>query len=423
MKQFLTALALGLLMQAPLASQSTWQTLPLSPSGVGRIDDVFFVDGNTGWCATSNARIYKTTNGGATWTLQFTAPNTNAYFRCIEFLDENVGYAGSLLKNLYKTTDGGLTWVDLAPSITPVPAAICGIDVVDEEVVYAVGQWDSPGFVLKSTDGGLTWVHKPMAPQANALVDVQFVSRDTGFVCGKSSSGATILYTTDGGQSWTQKFNSGISGEYVWKLQCVTPQVWVGSIQTFSSTGRMVKSTDGGQTWTALAAPLPDMQGIGFATPDHGWVGGYNAGFFETTDGGLTWELDNIGGNYNRFFFLDSTLAYAAGSRIYKFSDPNTAVETPDNDLLEREELAWQVAPNPAYDRVVVTFDLKNADRVRLSLLDAQGRELRELHRAHMVAGAHVLSFDLGGVASGTYLLAMQRNWGLDARVLQVQQH
>jgi photosystem II stability/assembly factor-like uncharacterized protein len=416
-------LILAILINATLFGQSIWQQLPNAPISQSRVDDVFFINRQTGWSADGRGKIHKTTNGGQTWTLQYESPDPFAtYFRCIEFFNENIGYAGSLDKKFLRTTDGGATWTNISNTISPQPMGICGIHIVDSLIGYAAGQWDSPAFLLKTVDGGTTWTHQNMSTYANALVDVRFISRDTGFVSGKSNQGAVILYTTDGGQSWTQKFNSNISGEYVWKLQRVTPLVWVGSIQTFTSTGRMVKSTDGGQTWSTLPAPLPDMQGIGFATPEVGWIGGYGQGWYKTTNGGQSWAFEQFGGNFNRLFFLDSTFAYASGQSVYKFSDPTSAVEAP-SVAQGFVALKWDfgLSPNPAKDQVHVTFTLDQDDNIRISLLDASGRELRELYRRRLSAGDHQIPLYIGNQPAGTYLVAIQRNWGLYTRRLVVE--
>lgn len=397
-----------------LNAQSEWQYLPDSPTG-GRIDDVFFLNEQRGWCATSDGRIWKTTDGGITWALKY---SSNGYFRSIEFLDENIGYAGSLDSKFLRTTDGGDTWTNLAPSITPIPKAVCGIAIPSAEVAYAVGQWDNPAFVLKTTDGGLSWTRQEMGNQAMALVDVFFTHPDTGFVTGQGPSGkAIILYTTDGGQSWTKKFQSESNGQYVWKIQRVTPEFWVGSIQTFNG-GKFVKSFDGGQSWAEFTAPIPDMQGIGFSTPEHGWVGGYISGFYETTDGGDTWEFKQFGANFNRFYFLNSNLAYASGAAVYKFTGgaasgtSQPGVEKPYDD-----GFSLKLSPNPARQFVEVQFELPVRDNIRMGIYKADGSFVQEVYHVwQLPPGSYSFKTDCSALNPGAYFLGVQRNHGLYSR-------
>ncbi|MCC7464942.1 MAG: hypothetical protein IT261_01655 [Saprospiraceae bacterium] len=396
-------------------AQSEWNYLPNAPAG-GRLDDVFFLNEQLGWCVSGGGRIYKTTDAGQTWTNVY---STSGYFRSIEFHNENIGYAGSLNSKFLRTTDGGLTWTNLAPGISPVPEAICGISIPDSSVVYAVGQWDSPGFLLKSVDGGSTWVNQDMSEHAMALVDVLFFHRDTGFVTGQGPNGqAVILYTNDGGATWSKKYEAQGNSQYVWKIQRVTPEFWVGSIQTFNGGGKFVKSFDGGQTWTIHSAPIPDMQGIGFATPTHGWVGGYTLGFFETQDGGNTWDYQQFGGNFNRFFFLDSTLAYASGASVYKFS-PNTSSssEPPGSGQPYDDGFTIKLSPNPADQFIDIAFELPVTDNVRMSIHRADGAMVKEIyHKRQLTPGAFRFRVDIAGLAKGAYFIGVQRNHGLYSR-------
>ncbi len=401
-----------LLCSSPIFAQSTWQYLPSAPSSGGRIDDVFFLNSQLGWAASGGGKIFKTTDGGENWN---TVYSSNVYFRCIEFFNENIGYAGTLDNRFLRSTDGGNTWVNLSPGISPSPKAVCGISIVDSLYAYAVGEWDSPAFFLKTTNGGTEWTSHDMSAHAKALVDVHFLNRDTGFVSGQSPGGlAIILYTSDGGETWEQKFESSSTGKYVWKLQQVTQDNWVGAIQTFNG-GLFTKSSDGGQTWTEQTAPIPDMQGIGFATPLLGWVGGYVNGFYETTDGGESWEYKNFGGNYNRFYFLDSTLAFASGGSIYKYADTtSTSSSFQPNPVLISDDFEISLSPNPTGDYLDVRFFLPVRDNLRMGIYRTDGRLMQDVyHERQLPAGEYQFRSNCTNLPPGAYFLGVQRNHGL----------
>lgn len=64
---------------------------------------VHFINQNTGWVAGEASAMYKTTNGGTTWTQQ-TLPNYAFIVYQVSFVDANVGYAtGASNRNLFKT--------------------------------------------------------------------------------------------------------------------------------------------------------------------------------------------------------------------------------------------------------------------------------------------------------------------------------
>ena len=97
-----------------------WSQLTNSPGPNNvRHDDIYFTDPTNGW-ATQDNNIYRTTNGGVTWTTNLILPGT--HFRSIGFATTKIGFAGNLgvgsydngvtdTNVLYATSDGhGVTW-------------------------------------------------------------------------------------------------------------------------------------------------------------------------------------------------------------------------------------------------------------------------------------------------------------------------
>src|SRR5438270_12249292 len=64
----------------------------------------------------TDSRIYKTTNGGATWTLQFVHQNPDAFYDCFAFWNQNRALAMSDSVNgrfPILRTNNGQTWQDI----------------------------------------------------------------------------------------------------------------------------------------------------------------------------------------------------------------------------------------------------------------------------------------------------------------------
>src|SRR5262245_19910348 len=78
-----------------------WMMFTNSPTENVRSDDIHFVNEDLGFATRINS-ILKTTNGGKTWTTNFTHVGT--HFRSIGFLTEQHGYAGNLGKGSYDTS-------------------------------------------------------------------------------------------------------------------------------------------------------------------------------------------------------------------------------------------------------------------------------------------------------------------------------
>jgi photosystem II stability/assembly factor-like uncharacterized protein len=110
--------------------------------------------------------LFRTTNGGAAWTLISRTtlgnptpqagvgdlPNANGVVQIL-FLDTTHGWMGlnSPGVNLYRSQDGGVTWAPVAITSPGVPVtSISFSDAMHGTVVTPEGTW-------ATSDGGVTW--------------------------------------------------------------------------------------------------------------------------------------------------------------------------------------------------------------------------------------------------------------------------
>ncbi|WP_341902879.1 T9SS type A sorting domain-containing protein [Fluviicola taffensis] len=354
-------------------SQLNWTVIKYDSLG-NRHDDVFFLDDHLGWAVDgSGGSVFKTTDGGLTWELKF---QTSNYLRNIEFLNEDIGFFGTLDNKFYRSVDGGDTWGLV--TILPNPPAICGLDAVGTSTIYGCGAYFSTlPYIIKSIDSGVTWQYIDMSAYATGLVEILFIDEQVGYVSGKNSAGGIILKTEDGGVSWTEIYNSQTPGDYVWKLQLLENNTHIyGSIQS-PVTGRLLKSTDSGQTWETLPFVEKFVQAVGFITPDHGWMGGHTTGFYETTDGGHTWNFLGIGNNLNRIFVINAHLVYASGAGLYKYG--YSTLSTGVTEGKPKDALSVTITPNPFSEKLNFSIDFQHGDNLVAELYDASGKLLKEL--------------------------------------------
>ncbi|MBT2623259.1 T9SS type A sorting domain-containing protein [Chryseobacterium sp. ISL-6] len=410
-------LAFSLLSSFLDAQQYNWTAFSNPPpaSGVGRYDDVFFLDENVGWAARGgSAAVFKTINAGSTWTQQVVSSTPNEYYRNIEFLNENIGFLGTLNNNFYKTTDGGSSW-QRVNNISPYPQGICGLDCVGTSTVYGCGAWFYPAYIIKSTDSGNTWQYIDMSAYATALVEITFIDENIGFAAGSDDDGAVVLKTTNGGVSWTKIYNSNIPFEYVWKMQLLDNNKIFCSIEAESpNIGRLLKSLDGGLTWETKDFPDTYVQAVGFTSATHGWMGGHNTGFYETFDGGTTWNNTGVGGSLNRIFFVNNSLAYAAGKSIYKMTTGNLGIHESTDDHSEGK-LQIDVAPNPVKDKLNLNIHFEHSDHVIIGLYDGSGKFITNILKDNISEkGMKKYSLDFN-YPKGNYLLNVHSNLGRQA--------
>ena len=165
-------------------AQSQWSTSYNTNSNSGRIDDVNFVDEQTGFFGLNyfSNDIYKTVDGGNNWEKKISISN---YIRSIKFGSKSFGLCG-LIRNtnsniiLLKTLDGGESWQGIPDSISYLDTAkkgICGISIPDSSSCFLVGAWMSPAFFLKSLDQANTFQIYDMTSYAKSLVDVCFINK------------------------------------------------------------------------------------------------------------------------------------------------------------------------------------------------------------------------------------------------------
>lgn len=328
-RAFLASTAALALPFPAFAQDPAWEKLPTEPYR-GKQDDVVFVDEMTGWYGNGAGKLFKTIDGGRSWTQILERPGT--FVRALGFVDANLGFLGNIGPDyfpgvtdetpLYRTRDGGASWEPVAID-GPAVKGICAIDVLktpfinagvlDHRVtVRAGGRVGSPAFMATSRDGGETFTSEDLSAHTAMILDVHFVSEQVGFICGASDgdvqqSRAIVLRTEDGGRSWARVYEGARPWELTWKMSWPTPEVGYVTVQNYdpdaANVARFVaKSTDGGRTW----AELPWVEdhavrafGIGFVDADHGWIGAVPGGF-ETRDGGRTWARVEMGNAVNK---------------------------------------------------------------------------------------------------------------------------
>lgn len=399
-------------------SQPNWQVLTNVSSNINnqRFDDIFFLDENIGWAANGfYAAVYKTLDGGETWTQQLNESmlGGNYYFRNIEFLDKNIGFLGTLNGEFFKTTDGGDNWTEVT-NINPNPSAICGLDAVGTSTIYGCGAYFTPAHIIKSSDSGATWQYIDMSAYANALVEIYFLTENIGFASGRNSNGATILKTTDGGTNWNEIYNSNIVGEYVWKLQILdnNTDVIFGSITAVTpNPGKLISTSDGGINWNSYNAPETDVQAVGFISETHGWMGGHTTGVYETLDGGISWTNLNVGNNLNKIFIVNSTLAYATGTSLYKFS--NTTLSTDFTVEANRTALQVTLKNNPISTTLEFSIDFDSSDNIMIELYDYNGKYIRQLALEEIQTKINkTYRFNVEELSAGIYFINFHNNTG-----------
>ena len=277
---------------------NTWATTNIAsfPGDFLNIEAIKYYPSNSNIVyAIANKKIYKSINGGTTWTTIFTNPTSVIVsFIDLEFniSNPNIIYVSTNFRDylstathgaqLFVSTDGGVSWGDRTPPNTFVPnVSACdaiAIDVTPADptaiyITYTNGA--SPGgiqYLRKSTDNGNSW---------------ELINQSTH----------------SGFGYWVNEFEVSNTNTSVFYL---------GDLQ-------MNKSTDSGLTWNIISQYTPVAPAINSTHADiralvqlpslteDCFVMGNDGGVAKTTNGGTTWL--NINGDG-----LIITQFYAFGS-------------------------------------------------------------------------------------------------------------
>ena len=217
-----------------------------------------------GYTSSGAGAIVVTTNGGATWTIRKSPPESvglNA-ISCSPTKDcVAVGGTGSRVGPVIVTRNGGATWVnERRPSGLTSASYLTAISCPSAKDCVAVGMHVHEGndLAVTTTDGGATWlVRNAPSGVANAIA-VSCPSTKDCFVVGNPGPG-TVGATTNGGATWAnERILSPVDGALN-AVSCPSTRDCVVVGQVFAAGGAgdlgFVATRNGGTSWVTEKVP------------------------------------------------------------------------------------------------------------------------------------------------------------------------
>jgi photosystem II stability/assembly factor-like uncharacterized protein len=288
--------------------------------------------GNNG--AFGNTGIWKTTDTGTTWTNTTASIDSTRPWSAV-VIDPNTPstlYAaagdifGASTNGVYKSTNGGATWTLLvnAPNGTVAGRIAIGISPANSNVLYVTASSPNPATfgklykIMRTNNGGATFTdltagtpnYMGFQGWYDTVVAVDPSNSAIVYVAG-SANANSILRSTNSGVTWTDISSGG-----------ATPHA-DHHAGVFNARGKFIDGDDGGiyrlkgvapVSWADLNGNLETIQfeGIGLHPTDPNQaIGGSQDNGTEIYSGGVVWtETDGGDGGFAKFSQTNGSRAY-----------------------------------------------------------------------------------------------------------------
>jgi len=298
-----------------------------------RVRSVQAIDVNTLFAAVEGYGVYKSTNGGTSWT----AANGSggSALGCVTLRNLNARTATEIWaptacrrnSGIYRSLDGGATWSRIGAATIPDDAAVGSLafsGTGGTTVIIAATARDG---MFRSADNGATWtqinngIPAPAGANRITVQNATFLANATQSLAYVEGQG--VFRTTDSGATWAA-FGTGLPST-AHALGGISREsatlMYIGSDK-----GPVYRTTDGGLNWSAWANTGTQekntfVRGVTVDPTAAGryWLHGIN-GISITADSGLTFNDVSTPAGYATSANLDSTgnVAYAVKDYIYK---------------------------------------------------------------------------------------------------------
>lgn len=348
----------------------------------------------------STAGVYKSTNGGLTWSQKISGfTNTYATYVLVDSTNPQKLYAAiggvkstfSLSPNQFfeggvlTSTDGGESWSPLTMPVGFSSNVIADMVIrgADQRHLYATGQVhrnDAPVAygLVKSTDAGTTW--QVINPPGIIFYSFDVFRQDPNLIyANDTTSSRKVWKSTDGGATWTRINTASFYGEI--RIHPTNSQIIF-----YTGTTSIMRSTNGLQTSTAVftdagldaSQQMMDIE-ISLSNPNVVWACAKGYYIYKSTDGG------------NSF-----TKISAIRDSVYQSV---TEAETAGSDRPELRFDIEQNYPNPFSARgesafggnptTAIVYQVPVSSHVTMEVFDLLGRRIAILVDEDRGAGEH----------------------------------
>ncbi len=280
------------------SSGASWTYQSNGPTPAMPADDVRAVAVNpidsSILAATRLHGVYRSTDSGNTWAASTGIPSfTNVRGFGFNPTSASKVLAGTNGNGVYLSTNGGLTWAASNTNFTGGDVRSIVFDPASPTHVFATDRnnGSSSGGVWESTDSGATWSLIAFSGQGVSSVALDPTNDLTLYAAVRKTG---VEKSTDGGATWALKLSNVGQDQPV---LLVDPNNHLKVF--FADVSVLWTTTDGGSSWITR---VPGPVGLGGIAVDptnsnNVYAASVVNGIYKSTDGGITFALNNSGLN------------------------------------------------------------------------------------------------------------------------------
>jgi photosystem II stability/assembly factor-like uncharacterized protein len=306
---FVTAVAI-LSPKPTLAGQNVWTSQGPDKSVTAVASNPS--DPRTVYAATKNSGVYKTTDGGETWTRLDSENSSLDEVTCLAMGPRTTTIFGGNAKGEFlRSVDGGAHWEAKLPDRRPFPGPV-GALTVDSATgaiflgTHLLGEVASTASdpILKSTDGGNTWSRTGLAAPreiyallADSVSQTLYAGTDLAYSGDYYlfGAGGAAARSSNGGVGWD------ISPVYDSRkpVTALASESGARTVYAGTASGLLYRSFDRGASWQYAASFGGSFSALAVDPRRPATV--YAAtfgGVFQSADSGATWHLFGSGLGY-----------------------------------------------------------------------------------------------------------------------------
>lgn len=262
----------------------SWKNIPADISEC--LEDIQFIDRQTGWIATDKGSFYKTSDGGNTWTIVNQKPLTKKelFFINSSFLENNTGWTITRERefindkkdviidgDIYQTQDGGKTWrsrkeyfISLLQQWRPTEIRFQAIKFLDLKRGYVAAHFEQMqqkpddgnryiiyrgGVIFSTQNGGETWETKIITTDLG-LNFASFSTNGKFWIIPVKVWQTEFIYSSiDFGKSWKKRSTKFTDGGKPSKIYFVNDKTGFMIADLGNNADDLYRTSNGGKTW------------------------------------------------------------------------------------------------------------------------------------------------------------------------------